>query len=532
MRAPDSRQSIRIILFAAILLVVPVFIVTSKLSFRLDGDYNAHLPLVTYAAKYVREYHVLPTVYPFVTPELPVVGDPISPLLNPLFTVPLVLFGVEIGLRFVIFLIYMLSGLSMWYLLRTLRIAGWPRVFGALLYMTSGALVGRVVAGHLEQLFSYPLIPIVLVPFLSERLRRIDWVIGGFALSLMLLSGDLYRVWFLLIFFVCAVGYRLIAYRDERRSVARYAGMFLFLFFVSSLIKIIPFLRDVYPRMARFGVIDPFEGSIQPPFVLLPFVMPFQVSFYDRPTVQRLLGFHFNWFEYYAFLTPFPFLFLWKIRRIVRERPVRIMLLLLLVGVLYIAIAYLYSPFYWLFTLFPVLRSIRTPMRMIMPMTAILVVLMTRAFVVWFNGGERARRFALYLFILTLAWTSVTSYGTLYQTFAPARTEEAGIADALRERDPAPLSVASFVCCMQPALARAGFTIVDYYYGWRINGGPHYAKEGAYDLTQFAKHRPVYVITRPGSTVFYYGYAPILQTDHYVVWKTRSSNIPPVTKAL
>ena len=41
MSEPDSRQSIRIILLAAILLVVPVFIVTSKLSFRLDGDYDA-----------------------------------------------------------------------------------------------------------------------------------------------------------------------------------------------------------------------------------------------------------------------------------------------------------------------------------------------------------------------------------------------------------------------------------------------------------------------------------------------------------
>src|SRR3972149_8975697 len=87
MKAPDSRQSVKFILLAAILLVVPVFIVTSKLSFRLDGDYDAHLPLLNYAIEYIQTHKAFPRINPNIADGMPVAGDPISPLLNPLFTI-------------------------------------------------------------------------------------------------------------------------------------------------------------------------------------------------------------------------------------------------------------------------------------------------------------------------------------------------------------------------------------------------------------------------------------------------------------
>ncbi|MBI3577696.1 hypothetical protein HY086_06690 [Candidatus Gottesmanbacteria bacterium] len=449
-------------------------------SFRLDTDYDSNFSMV---GRYV-------------------LGDPLSPMLNPLYSVPVLIFGTEYGFRITIALVIMFSSLTMWLLLRNLRVTPTVRMWGSLLYATAGTLVARIAAGHIEKVLSYPLVPIFFLALLQKR-----GILAGVIAAAAFLSGDVYLAWFFFVFGMAALAWRMWTLREIALSAIS------FLLFSSP--KLIPFLVAVQPTMERFFPIHYSDGSIHAFLAPFAFFIPFQTSFYDRPFLQRLLGFHFNWYEYFAFLSPLPLVFLFQ-KKIWKERIIQFLLFLFCIGALYLALAYPYSPFYWLFRFVPSLQVFRVPQRILFPLTTVVVVLFALA-------ADRWRRFAVPLMAGSLLWTSAIFTKTFTASFESPRVLEKQVAAELRKRDNSSFAVANFVCCIQTFLIAEKISILNYYYGWRPKGSPNFirADGNGFDYSPLATVQPKYIIGKSSDDFTQYGYNPFFAEGSIHVWQNQ-----------
>jgi hypothetical protein len=88
--------------------------------------------------------------------------------------------GLVIGLTF-------LSGISMFYLCRSIRVKNLFCLFPALFYMYSPLLYSRFIAGHLTASFGYALLPVAVALLLTAYQTRESW--RAFASGLILALG-------------------------------------------------------------------------------------------------------------------------------------------------------------------------------------------------------------------------------------------------------------------------------------------------------------------------------------------------------
>lgn len=402
------------------LYVGAVFLAVRGKTFRWDSDYDSNLPIIAYVVDTVRSEHRFPLWNPYVgRTGISVLGDPLSAVTYPAYLLPMLLFGVPQGLWVVIWLHAFLSGLFMARLLRGSRL----RLWGALLYMGAGAFAARVAAGHIEKILSYPWYPLALSFLLRKQTAR-----AGVALGIVVLTGDWYGLLFLLLF---AAALRVVG--EVRRM-----GEMLAFCLATAAVKVVPFIREVLPVMERFHSFDPTRGSIPVWLAWLPFLMPFGVSFYDRPALQRALGLWYNWYEYYAFIGA-PMVFLLFLPRVVWRRDVRVLLMLLAVGIAYVGRGYAVSP---LFGLSPLLSPFRVPQRMYAALTSVVVALVVRC-------AEKA--------------VGRSSFGLLRQAplgvFLLATFLVSGYQMMHGFRPPKP-------CCTQLLRMREKVPMLEYYYGW------------------------------------------------------------------
>src|SRR6266702_1934902 len=338
-----------LLIIITLLLVMPMLLMLHGLFPRLDTDYDSNLPIYYFLTDYIRAHHTLPFSIPYVGTGISVLGDPLSAVLNPLFMLPLLLFGIEGGLKIVFLLLFLLSAITMWIFLSSLSLQKEIRLWGSLLYTFSGAFVARIAAGHIEKFLSYPLIPLFFLLAIKEDVTLVRCIGLAGIFTVILFSGDWCRGWVGSMFLVVVETYYFFTLTHRRTQRVLVFVLTYAFFIILSSPKLIPYLLFVRPHYARYYSIDPFLGSVHFFLEPLAFIMPFQAAFYDRPFLQRHVGFHYNWYEYYAFISPLPLLFLVKLKHLLSDQRVRLFLLLIFVSSLYLALKYTYSPYMLIF---------------------------------------------------------------------------------------------------------------------------------------------------------------------------------------
>ncbi len=491
-----------IIIIAGFLYFYLLLVFTQGKTFRLDSDYDMIYAIYTYAVQHAQTYHSLPRIHPYAGMGMPLSGDPSVSYYNPLFLFPLVFFGMTHGLFIVILLMIILSGASMWLLLRSLGMPSWIRVAGSMLFMVSGAFAARVSAGHIF-ILTYPAWPIILYALLKELP-----ILLGVTTAYMFLSGDIYGVWFTVIFTVVTFGYYLITKQRSVSTIIQYSILATRSFLLLSLIKLYFFLIDVLPVFERTYQGHPHEGSIHLWWTLLPFIIPFKVLFYDRPFFQRHLGFFFNWYEYYAFLSPLTFLLLWPIikhgKTIIHNHKITLLFLLILVGLLYISLAYPYSPFYWLFAWITPLHIFRVPQRMYLPITAILITIVCVGTNMW-----KQKKIAMAMFLCSLIATTLASLHAMTMGFEYPRNEERHLVEILKSYNKNKEHIYTTLCCLQRFLVEQHIPILNFYAGWKAKNTPSFPD----------KHLPRYILSSKNEDFSYVSYKKIHETSVGIIWE-------------
>ncbi len=410
-------RNVLLLFLVSILYVGSVFWVSQGKTFRLDSDYDSNLPIIAYVVDTIRNEHRFPFWDPLVGTGISVLGDPLSAVTYLPYFLPSFLFGVPEGLWVVVWLHAFLAGLFMWMFLRTMKIGDPLAVWGGLLYMGAGAFAARVAAGHVEKVLSYPWYPLFLMVLFRSQSARLGAIMG-----IVFLTGDMYGLLFMMIFY--GVVWVVSGIKGIGGVVAGFA--------IVAAVKLVPFLREVAPVMERFSAFNPQQGSMPAWLAWLPFVMPAGVAFYDRPILQRLVGFWYNWYEYYAFIG-LPVIFLLWVPAVVKRREVQLLLLLLAVGIVYVARGQVYSPF---FGLSPILTPFRVPQRMFAALTSIVVALI----VLSATGRKKPTWWVLWGMLLV---TFVVSGYQMTHAFRAPRA-----------------------CCTQLHLIREKIRVINYYYGW------------------------------------------------------------------
>jgi hypothetical protein len=535
MNKPDRGYSSRhfkeifIILLTSLLFVLPVLYLTRNQTFRLYSDYDSMLPMYEYNASYIRDHLAFPDWNPDIGFGIPVLGDPLSGVFNPFLMIPFILWGTGSGTRFIFWEIVFLSGVSMWFLVKSLGISKSFRIWAACLYSVSGTIVARFGAGHIEQFFAFPLIPLIISFSFNQNLRIRNIVLTGLCLSGLYYSGSAYHLFYLLIMVTLIRIYYLVT--DKTRRVEQFKiwlGIVLTVF-VISFPKLSDFYFRVMPLMQR-TISDPTRGSLSVQYFLLPFLMPFSVLFYGRPRLNTLIGIYFNWYEYYAFIAPFPLILLYKFRPVWKSGKIRILLMLLIAGALFIACRYLYSPFNWAYKLIPFFSVFRVPQRMYIPMNVILISLMALAGDI-FIRYRTYKKWTVYLFYLSgfLMTFAVTQRLFLTEAFEEKFKDAETVVTMLRDYDPGNYYVASLYPRLQGYLIRSKIPVINYYYGWTNTASPVYSSdENQLILTEFTKIRPEYVIiSAKENRLINVGYHKIIKIGKAAVWQTDSWNVKP-----
>ncbi|MBI5449261.1 hypothetical protein HY948_02995 [Candidatus Gottesmanbacteria bacterium] len=482
--------------------ILPVLYQTRLFSLRLDSDWDTVLPIYGYIADFIRTQHVLPLVFPYAGLGYPILADPLSAMLNPFFMIPLVIFGLDKGLMFVFIILPILAGLSMQTFLKKIAVFGWIRLWASLLYAISGALTARFSAGHTLFFLSYPIVPILAAGAI-DRSPSIRWVvISSGVLALMFYSGDVYGVWFGLLWIFAVRAF----WRQSFVQVVIVVGFFV----VFSFPKLFPTVRDTWPNMQRLFTPVPGEGSVHA--ALLPFfyMIPLRETFYDRPFFQRILGFHFNWYEYYAFISPLSFVFLLFIRKIWNQQVVRLLVFILIGCSLYLAMRYAYSPFYWLYRWLPAFEIMRVPQRVALYATAPLIALLALGAKGAWNEGKKT--LILCLCVGSLLWTYEESRQTFLVAFEKPRILERKLVEELRRQDSSEFTVITHVCCLQRWLVESRIQILNFYVPWRGMGLPPESE------MIFLLH-PKYVIEKLDIDISAQAYYPLFDTPIARVWK-------------
>ena len=542
-------RDIAIMLLASVLYVGSVFLAVRGKTFRLDSDYDANLPVVAYVVDTIRNEKRFPFWNPYISTGISVLGDPLSAVTYMPYFLPMLIFGVPDGWWVVIGLHAFMAGVFMWMFLvkitsprlaaiRTDRSSVRSRLplWGGLLYMSGGAYAARVAAGHIDQAVSYSWYPLLLLFLVGRKQTVGKAVAAGVLLGVAFLTGDWYAVLFMVIFCGVVSVVRALEIRNREIRVRRWIREILVTgvaFASLGSIKLVPFFLDVWPQMSRFSTFDATRGSLHAFLTWIPFVMPWGVAFYDRPIFQRLLGFWYNWYEYYAFIG-LPTIFLFWLPRVIRRREVQILLLLLFVGLAYVARGHAYSPWYGLAGL---LHGFRTPQRIYEGLTSVVVALVVLCVDYVTRSGFPRRSHGIGLpaayhprgalsFLHLALWGGVlvsflVNGYQMTRAFEYPRSTEEAVVQELRVRDGEEISVATFACCTQTFLVRSGIRVVNYYYGWRPkNSGQFVTPDGtSISLEPLAWEKPTYILARPTIEFGRYGYEAWFQKGEIVVWR-------------
>lgn len=492
-------------LIFSIVLVSSVLIFHPGKTLRLDSDYDSVFSY-TFPFTTALQHGNLISVHPYALYGISYRGDPLSYLYNPLLFIPLILFGIPNGIYVCWILTLFFSSLTSFVLFReyvSSRIAVW----GSLLYLLSGGFGARFAAGHVIFFLAFILWPVF---FLCIFKKNIQIKLLSLLLGLLFYLGDPYTILYMAIFIAVTYLYKFFL----RVSLVSIVLDCIHLVVFTSLLTVPKwyfFITEVKPVFVRFFENTLSLGSIHSWYTIFPFIIPLHINFYDRPFFQRLFGFSYNWYEYFVFLSPFPFLFLTKIRN--NTVPI----LLFFAGILYIALKFPYSPFFLLqFT--PVNSFIRVPQRILFPLSLLLIFLFCQGLRGWVSGKNR--NLAVFLSIVTLITTAIVSIHTMGFAFETPRRETEQLIEKLAEINITKEPVLTFIPGTQYFLVKNKQTVVNFYHGWRMSTVPSFVTSGgALDLSKLRFSHPLYLLTPLALDVSNYGYSKIITNETGIIWQ-------------
>lgn len=516
-------KQVLILLLASFLYTGSVYGLSQGKTFRLDSDYDSNIPIISYVVDTIRTEHRIPLWNPYVSTGISVLGDPLSGVTYLPYLLPTLFFGVQSGWWVTIGLHAFMGGVFMWMLLRNLlaektgfEFATW----GGLLYMGVGAFAARVAAGHIEKVLSFPWYPLFLLALLKKDQSKHTAIAIGTILGIVFLTGDVYGVFFMGIFYgVIGIirGIRGIRVIGE-------IGVIIAAFIAVAGVKLVPFVIEVAPVIGRYSSFDAARGSLHLFYSWLPFVMPLGVTFYDRLFFQHVFGFWYNWYEYYAFIG-LPMFFLIALPKILKRKEVQVLIILIIVGIMYISRGYPYSILYWMDKYIPVLAWFRAPQRMYEALTSIVVALITLCASNFLrpplaNAKGVAFKNIVFLWGMLGITFFVSGYQMTYAVEIPRAAEE-NLVQQLRTGDGGDITVATFACCMQTVLVREKIHVINYYYGWRPKGAPRFvtASGDGYDFSPLEWTTPMYIIAPRDMMFGQYGYEVWFGDEKNVVWR-------------
>lgn len=507
------KKTIFILFLWTVIICLPFLLNSLTTLPRLDSDYDWFLALYGYLGAYVRHFHAFPTSIPFIGSGISVIGDPLNGILNPLLFIPVVLLPINIAVRVIIFLVIFFAGFSMYYFLKSITVTKLLQYFGALLYMTSGSVIAAISAGHItEKFLSIPFIPLFLKILFDKKTSMRKNCLLGFCIAAVMYSGDFYMAWFLYIFLLSIAIYRFIQEKSFLRTKEVAFTILFSLLFASP--KLYALYILVLPVMVRYFPVEPFRGSIHAFLLPLQFLVPLQVTFYDKPFFQKHLGFYYNWYEYYGFIGIFCFIFFKNIKKVLRQDTVLMMSFLIVIGSLYLASAFWYSPFHWLFIFWHGPTVFRVPQRIIVPLTPVVIGLLCILGSTWNN-----KKTLILICIASLFFNVSIAWLTFSHTFISIPGNEQKIARSFANVYKKGDKVVVLAPKMLFFLTEQGVSILNFYYGWTTRGSATFLSENGHislNLVLNSKPNYIFATTENFSSSDYTNY---LHKDTITVWK-------------
>ncbi|HSD98458.1 MAG TPA: hypothetical protein VLB73_02030, partial [Patescibacteria group bacterium] len=477
---------------------------------------DSNLPVYEYMVSHIEKSHAIPLSIPQINNNMSVLGDPLNSFFNPLFGLSILAFGINIGLRVTILLCCFVSGITMYFLLKKFSKEKIIWLFGSFLYMSGGAFFASVASGHIEKFLVYPIIPLLLFWGINKKLLVRQMLGLGFVVIWTIYSGDLYATWFCILMYTVIRGYFFFTQKQKKQQLIFFI-LPLCIAIVLALPKIVPFVQQVLPFMEKSGEVNAFKGSLPWYYFPVPFIEPFGVWFWDRPFFQRHLGFYYNWYEYFAFITPIPFIFLIKVKKIFSKEIFKAIMLLLTLGTLYFSLSFWYSPFFWVFH-FSVLQDFfRVPQRIVMPMTTVVVLLLSLCTEEWLRMGKR--RLVILVFVVSLFWTLAVDWQILSTTFPKndslRRNMIAQFAQKYKK-----VTVVNFATQVQYFLIQKNMRVDNYYYGWYAKNSILYTKNGKINLSALVAKKPEFIVTNTYKKMpIPIGYTKLMGNTEIVIWR-------------
>ncbi len=148
---------------------------------------------------------------------VPFIADPLLHVYNPLVSLPVLLLGVQNGFKLALFLSFLAAALGMWFLGRTLGMDRPARLWMALMFAFAGQPAARFFQGQYTFVLGFAWIPWFIAGlFLVVRTqRRLHVALAALALGLLLVSGNIYYAFYML---VAALLFGLVMSLDFRPS--------------------------------------------------------------------------------------------------------------------------------------------------------------------------------------------------------------------------------------------------------------------------------------------------------------------------
>jgi len=135
-------------------------------------------------------YGEMPLWNPTIYSGIAVLGDPQTLFLSPLYSL-FILFDFSLAIKISLFLLIFVSGVSMFFLLKTFCLKKEASLFGAIAYMFSGRIMATIMIGHINMWIVYALLPLVFAfSLLALEKKSLQYsVFTGVMLALMFLGG-------------------------------------------------------------------------------------------------------------------------------------------------------------------------------------------------------------------------------------------------------------------------------------------------------------------------------------------------------
>ncbi len=385
--ATTSIQTIRwhkrgqILLEWAIILVVAWFYgSTNLLNFDPimlpeSGEHNesATFPILTEIA--ILRYGEIPLWNAYTMTGIPYLQEPLNHFLNPISTIPIIIWGGINGMKVSIFLSFLLAGYGQWLFAHVFGARGTSRLWAALLFMLSGGLAFLWAYGWYELLVGVVWFPWCFAA-LWWALRRNDWtsmILTAFCVVMVISTGGGYYPFYLLGCLGTMVLLNFFMSEPAKRKKRFLRALAIAAISTALLAVVFIPVGNSLPLINRWTGDDNEQSFSQPiPYALINFLVS------DRNWEgAEVLGLPSGWKWFYLGAIPLgaalcfsPLAWAWNRRR---------RLPLIAVGVLTVFVlawvANRFSPIGYIYQMFPFLYNLRFPNRLLIIAASPLLVL-------------------------------------------------------------------------------------------------------------------------------------------------------------